>query len=563
MPKSNLHKIENKLKRNVSDDSLREDFQNFTAAEKEELKGIQGAKLLILAQEKRRNAVVFLLLIAGVSPNYPLKDRYNESYTPFTKAVSLLDHQQVRFMLNNGVDLLFEINGVTVLQAILSELIVTNLPKTLAEKQLAESQAVPIFQTILTFAKNNNTLRTLMHKNPELGSPLYKVVYYGFNALARLFLAFGANPNQRSCDVYPLMVASEHLNAESLRILLEAGAKPELGVEKQWQGLVFSNAAYDALNGRSAKGNHEQRTLTITCADNIIGRNNVEIFSVLYTYQMTHVDESKRDQLVTDWFVASAFHGSVAVMEFLIDKVKDINAVNCNGEFALQAAARAGRAAAVDFLLQYRVVIKKNDYSVIDVAYMAGFDDIAAKIMEYAKQQKILQGEDICCLSASTIHMAVFGQKNLGLLREQIREYKQCGRPFPGEQLLSASVYSGRFEEARILVDVVPSLEVRNKNQTLLYWAICNYGMKSFQHAEIAELLLSKGADVNSRNGDNDDTPLHRAAMKEGDSSLEAMKLLLKHGADVNALADGMPPLVYACLRSVKKVNYYFCMALA
>ena len=60
-------------------------------------------------------------------------------------------------------------------------------------------------------------------------------------------------------------------------------------------------------------------------------------------------------------------------------------------------------------------------------------------------------------------------------------------------------------------------------------------------HREIAELLLGKGADVNAKDNQSGNTPLHTAARY---GRKEIGELLTEHGADVNAKNDdGMTPL--------------------
>ena len=70
-------------------------------------------------------------------------------------------------------------------------------------------------------------------------------------------------------------------------------------------------------------------------------------------------------------------------------------------------------------------------------------------------------------------------------------------------------------------------------------------------HNEVAELLIAKGADVNA-NSNRDATPLHHAA-KEGHK--EIAELLIAKGADVNAKgSDGASPLHWSALFGQKEV---------
>jgi ankyrin repeat protein len=57
-----------------------------------------------------------------------------------------------------------------------------------------------------------------------------------------------------------------------------------------------------------------------------------------------------------------------------------------------------------------------------------------------------------------------------------------------------------------------------------------------FGHWKVVDLLISKGADVNSANPETGETPLHSALCKAGRPYfLYVLKLLVENGADVNA----------------------------
>jgi len=74
-------------------------------------------------------------------------------------------------------------------------------------------------------------------------------------------------------------------------------------------------------------------------------------------------------------------------------------------------------------------------------------------------------------------------------------------------------------------------------------------------HKEIAELLIAEGADVNTKPGDEETTPLHLAAMN---GHTEVAELLIAKGADVNAkCVDGKTPLYYAKGETVDLLRKY------
>lgn len=70
---------------------------------------------------------------------------------------------------------------------------------------------------------------------------------------------------------------------------------------------------------------------------------------------------------------------------------------------------------------------------------------------------------------------------------------------------------------------------------------------------EFAQLLISKGADVNAKI-DNGDTPLNFATYSGHDGSPEMVELLLKHGANPNNSCKLMSPLMGACQNGYYKI---------
>lgn len=65
-----------------------------------------------------------------------------------------------------------------------------------------------------------------------------------------------------------------------------------------------------------------------------------------------------------------------------------------------------------------------------------------------------------------------------------------------------------------------------------------------------ARYLISCGADINSREGEGQFTPLHAAALGFGTASAGMVRLLIRAGADVDAPAgNGLTPLDCAELR--------------
>ena len=127
------------------------------------------------------------------------------------------------------------------------------------------------------------------------------------------------------------------------------------------------------------------------------------------------------------------------------------------------------------------------------------------------------------------------------------RAREEAGTP----QAVHAAIRDGRSEEAKRLIESGSDLGAVDKvGMTPLDWAA------SVGNVEIAELLIAKGANVNSVNPVYGGySPLHSAAFA---GQRDVAELLIRHGADVNAAdKDGNTPLAIA-----EKKNHADCVAL-
>jgi hypothetical protein len=102
-----------------------------------------------------------------------------------------------------------------------------------------------------------------------------------------------------------------------------------------------------------------------------------------------------------------------------------------------------------------------------------------------------------------------------------------------GTNPLHGAAYSGNLEVVRILIEYDPAyINARDEDgQTPLLWA--SEGRNS-KDGSVVRLLLEHGADVNAQSQDGW-SPLHRASSY---GALEVVRLLLEHGADVEAKKD-------------------------
>ena len=111
----------------------------------------------------------------------------------------------------------------------------------------------------------------------------------------------------------------------------------------------------------------------------------------------------------------------------------------------------------------------------------------------------------------------------------------------------------GRKEIAELLISKGAEVNAKsNKGNTPLHNAALGGGNQNAAHGgqkEIAELLIAKGADVNAKD-DGGMAPLHSAAQVWIKVNTEVIELLIAEGADVNAKDDdGTTPLDWAIRR--------------
>jgi len=109
-------------------------------------------------------------------------------------------------------------------------------------------------------------------------------------------------------------------------------------------------------------------------------------------------------------------------------------------------------------------------------------------------------------------------------------DFPNCqGPPGVGEIILEYAIYHSPFSFIRNLLEL--GADPNYGDHAGFPSLIATLSMNRPDRYEILELLLSFGADI-QQHGHNDYTPLHYAANLQ---DIQAMELLLAHGADLNA----------------------------
>ncbi|HXV75316.1 MAG TPA: ankyrin repeat domain-containing protein [Candidatus Polarisedimenticolaceae bacterium] len=234
----------------------------------------------------------------------------------------------------------------------------------------------------------------------------------------------------------------------------------------------------------------------------------------------------------------AARRGSTAIVELLIRKGADVEALDRGGRTARRLADEAGRAEVVELLDSHRTIPRDHSTSreaydvagrayrrpdlsafsigersrVVGVAH-GGFDDL---------RQAVNRHPELAHAISTTTESAVEAGAHTGhadivdLLIEHGAAYS-----------LPTAVMRGDLARARALLDEDPlRIHERGPHDFALLW----YPVIGQTSTEMLELLLARGAEV-ERQHVLGTTALHFASLR---GAVEMAELLIAHGADVN-----------------------------
>ena len=221
---------------------------------------------------------------------------------------------------------------------------------------------------------------------------------------------------------------------------------------------------------------------------------------------------------------SAALFGKFDTARLLIKKGADVNRKNEDGATALHAAAFLGHAGIARLLIENGADVNAEDHE--------GETPLNAAAVDW-ETTKYLAGWLQIDVDEETV------KSGRTRVVEALNEYGAqlgAGNVNSGGDDICASAAAGDIEEVKIQLMKGTDANARDRElgATPLSWAVL------FNHADVAEFLIQKGADVNARNRDGG-APLHGAAFL---GYADIAELLIRKGADINARNDkGETPL--------------------
>ena len=325
-------------------------------------------------------------------------------------------------------------------------------------------------------------------------TPMHFATGYGHLEVVRMLLKHNADVNSRSDDgSTPLLRASQSGNPDVFRLLLDHNA--DIHVCDKRGNTPLHHAAED--------GHLEVARMLLDRNIEVDSRDDDGSTPFLRASQSGHsgiiwllldhnADVHVHDDEGNTPLQGAVHHGLVEVARMLLERNVEVNFCDSHGSTPLLLASKSGNNDLVQLLLDYNADVHTHDNygnSPLQVAARIGLLEIAR------------------------------------LLLERNVEVNFCNS-YGSTPLLLAS-QSGYTDVVRLLMDYNADVCARNANgDTPLYCATeCG-------HLEITRILLECRAEANSQNN-RGRTPLHEASKGRMQGSLDIVRLLLDHGADM------------------------------
>nr|XP_034962778.1 ankyrin repeat and SOCS box protein 2 isoform X1 [Zootoca vivipara]XP_034962787.1 ankyrin repeat and SOCS box protein 2 isoform X1 [Zootoca vivipara] len=347
--------------------------------------------------------------------------------------------------------------------------------------------------------------KNLAQPNKDGWLPLHEAAYYGQErCLKLLYKSYPGLLDQRTLqEETALYLATNRGNLECVRLLLQAGAEPDIANKARetplYKACERRNAeAVQVLLEYNADANHRCNR-GWTALHEAVARNDLEIIDLLVKGGAKV--ESTNSYGLTSFFVA-AESGHLEALRYLAKCGADINTQASDKASALFEACKNGHEEIVEFLLSQGAdanKTNKNGLLPIHVASKRGYYEIVKMLLPVTSRTRTKRS------GISPLHLAA-----------------ECNRDDVLEELVEAGFdvnFTLSPERSRLYED---------RRTTVLYFSVFN------NNIEAAQLLLEAGANPNI-------DLINPLLISIRHGCLKMIKLLIDYGANIDAYVASHP----------------------
>ena len=542
---------------------------------------LSGLTILMVASIIGNAQIIELLLQAGADPNISIKTPIDKSMLTLYETVFSNDSHLVENEIGRtALMIACEFGHLEVVQLLLKAnanpnigdkngrtaiyyIMMLNDTKTPQSNEKMMSDKLEILQLLIVSGINVNI------KDRNGITALMTASFFGFTEAVKLLLQAGADPNIEkhvpvkelfitSClpkthtiRFTALMYASLQMNSEVTELLLKANANPNqenafalmIAAEQGYPDIVQQLLEYGA-DPNSISNIHGSTALhcVLKSQTKTLHKANTAIKSVIIQQLLekgTNIINIQNEDGLTALMMATD-QGLSEVVELLLQNGADPNIHGDNGWTALMYACNNGNSKVAKSLLRYNAnpqLVDNDGFTASIHALISGNKGLAYEVVN---DRDFSQNELKCLLIMDLLE---------GDQTEAISRLDDITDLTTDKKELLNSCVVGSLE------DVISKLHESGHHPdtplvgglTLLMIA------SSCGHIELVEYLVIMEADINQRDIFWKYTPLFYAIL--GSKSNELVELLLKNGADINAVAGNQTPLDMANSSAVENLT--------
>ena len=397
------------------------------------------------------------------------------------------------------------------------------------------------------------------------GNALIAAAMRGDANMVRHLLSLGANPNSEAhFDSYtPLSAAAGSKDMETLRLLLEAGAKTtcngasplveaaKVGWQEGVQCLLESGADVNEEGlWKTDPSSPEEEVLPLICA---VHSGNIAVVDQLLDAgaQLDPEEDESMDSALTQ----AVRDGSREMVTHLLERGASLEESHTWWDPPLAEAIKCQDAAMVCLLLESGASVEK--YFTEPFADFRTTPLCVAAMNEAEEVVRILIAAGAQVNDPTPRHTPLeiaASEGDVNMVRLLLELGADVNAPLPedfssGCTALMGAATSGVPEVVKLLLDAGAEVNTVNKlGATALGYACGVENREETTDIEIVKLLLDAGADVNA----GEAPPLVAAAMR---TDTRIVQLLLDAGAEINRTnPKGISALIGAVLRGKKEI---------